>query len=95
VDGEPFSPAEARKRIRQIAQSGKVEFSAHAYREMLADVVNEHDVYRILRTGVVEPPEWENGAWRYRVRVLPIYVVCEFIAELEILVVTAWRRKRP
>ncbi len=43
--------------------------------------------------GVVEEPEWENGAWRYRFRTQRILLVVQFLSEDEVLVVTAWRTK--
>ncbi len=49
----------------------------------------------VLRGGVVEPAEFINGEWRYRVRALPIYAVVTFIAQTRTAVVTAWKRKRP
>jgi hypothetical protein len=48
----------------------------------------------VLRAGVVDPAEFENGSWRYRVRTQMIVVVTAFRSETEIRVVTAWRMKK-
>jgi hypothetical protein len=52
------------------------------------------DATNVLRGGVVEPGEFENGSWRYRIRTQRIYVVVSFRSETELRVVTAWRWKR-
>jgi hypothetical protein len=44
------------------------------------------DAVNMLRGGIVEPGEFENGSWLYRVRTARMCVV---VAELRI--VTAWR----
>jgi hypothetical protein len=64
------------------------------------------DVVNILRAGVVQPAEWENGSWRYRVSTQRMAVVAAFepdveavpaeeddLSEMELIVVTAWRQK--
>jgi hypothetical protein len=76
---EPLSPHEARRLIRDILENGSVALAV--------------DVTNVLRGGVVEPGELENGTWRYRVRTARIAVVTAFRSELELRVVTAWRFK--
>jgi hypothetical protein len=49
------------------------------------------DVTNVLRGGVVDPAEFENGSWRYRVRTARIAVIVAFRSETELRVVTAWR----
>lgn len=46
--------------------------------------------------GVVEPAEFENGSWRYRVRTNRMMVVVAFDedSESELVVVTGWRLTR-
>jgi hypothetical protein len=56
--------------------------------------IPEAEVMEVLRGGVVEPAEWENVEWRYRVRRAKTYVVVTFLAETHTAAVTAWRRKR-
>jgi hypothetical protein len=49
------------------------------------------DVTNVLRGGVVDPAEFENGSWRHRVRTARIAVIVAFRSETELRVVTAWR----
>ncbi len=88
---EPLSPPTAKQLIQQILQGGSVTFSRHAEEEMAKDNLTMVDVTNILRGGVVDPAEFENGSWRYRVRSARIAVVVAFRSESELRVVTAWR----
>jgi hypothetical protein len=89
--GEPLDPTRARHLIRNIIAAGEVRFSGHALKEMAKDDLTTVDCTNVLRGGVVEPPEWEHGTWRYRVRTNRIYVVVAFRSETQLVVVTAWR----
>jgi hypothetical protein len=91
VPVEPLSPLEARRLIRRILQEGSVTFSGHAQREMNKDGLTMVDVTNVLRGGVVDPAENENGSWRYRVRTARIAVVVALRGAAELRVVTAWR----
>lgn len=91
---EPLSPPAAKKLIRGILKDGRVNFSRHAREEMAKDKLVEIDAVNVLRGGVVEPGEWENGSWRYRVRTQRIVVVIAFRSESALVVVTAWRMNR-
>jgi hypothetical protein len=86
-----LDPTRARQRIRNILNSGTVSFSGHALEEMAKDNLTTVDCTNVLRGGVVEPPEFERGTWRYRVRTNRIYVVVTFRSETQLVVVTAWR----
>ena len=88
---EPLSPVEARKLLRAIMAGGDVGFSNHALDEMEQDGLDEAEVRSVLRSGVVEPAEFERGSWRHRVRTRRICVVVAFRSEVEAIVVTAWR----
>lgn len=90
---EPLSPPEARRLIREILDSGSVALSKHAEEEMAKDNLTMMDVANVLRGGVVDPGEYENGSWRYRVRTARIAVIVAFRSETELRVVTAWRFK--
>jgi hypothetical protein len=90
---EPLHPTEARKLIREILSDGSVAFSRHALEEMANDDLTSVDVTNVLRGGVVEPAEFENGSWRYRSRTARIAVVIAFRSDVELRVVTAWRFK--
>jgi hypothetical protein len=52
------------------------------------------DVVNVLRTGVVEPSEFEHGSWRHRVKTNNICLVVVLVSELEAVVVTTWRIRR-
>lgn len=88
---EPLSPPEARRLIREILDRGAVVFSRYAEEEMTKDNLTMVDVTNVLRGGVVDPGEFENGSWRYRVRTARIAVIVSFRSETELRVVTAWR----
>ena len=91
---EPLDPTRARQLIRKIIAAGEVRFSGHAFEEMAKDDLTTVDCTNVLRGGVVEPPEFEFGTWRYRVRTNRIYVVVAFRSETQLVVVTAWRLKQ-
>jgi hypothetical protein len=89
---------EARRILRALLEGGATSWTRHAKKEMVKDGLTVVDVVNVLRGGVVEEPEFENGAWRYRVRTDRIIVVCELDGEDdmqpdEIVVVTAWRNR--
>lgn len=91
---EPLEPNRARRLIREVLGSGSVSFSGHAEKALADDDLSTVDAVNVLRGGVVEPAEFENGSWRYRVRTQRIAVVIVFRSASEIVVVTAWREKR-
>lgn len=90
---EPLDSVEARRLIRDILTNGSVSFSRHAEEEMAKDSLTAVDVTNVLRGGIVESGESENGSWRYRVRTQRIAVIVGFRSETELRVVTAWRFK--
>ena len=92
---QPFSPPEAKALIRKLLAEGTVWPTKHALAEMARDSMDMVDVTNVLRGGIVEPAEWENGAWRYRVRTpRGLWVVVELDEDAaELVVVTAWRAK--
>lgn len=88
---EPLDTTEAERLIRSILENGVVRFSGHAEDEMENDELEKIDCKNVLRAGWVEPPEWENGSWRYRVCSHKITVVVAFRSESQLVVVTVWR----
>jgi hypothetical protein len=90
---EPLDCEAAGRLIRSIVADGSVSFSGHALEEMCKDDLTTPDILNILRSGVVEPPEMERGAWRYRVRAPKAYAVIAFRSEYKMIVITAWRRR--
>lgn len=90
--GGRLSPSDAKRVLRNaIGPGGELAFTTHARREMEKDDLESTDVTNILRAGIVDEAEWENGAWRYRVRTPRIAVVVELRGERAAVVVTAWR----
>lgn len=90
---EPLKPDDARSLIRKIIESGVVAPSGHALEEMANDTLDMVDCTNVLRGGVVDPPEFERGTWRYRVRTMRICVVVAFRSDSKLVIVTAWREK--
>lgn len=88
---EPLRPSEAKKLLRAILACGEVVFTNHALYEMAQDRISQAAVIGVLRSGTVEPAEFEGGSWRYRVRARDVYVVALFRSEVSAVVVTAWR----
>lgn len=88
---EPLDPPRAKQLVREVLANGSVSFSNHALEEMEKDNLTAIDVTNVLRGGAVDPAEFENGSWRYRVRTARIAVIVAFRSETELRVVTAWR----
>ena len=89
----PLDQARAKQLILEILESGAVGFSRHAFDEMRSDNLSTVDCTNVLRGGWVEPPEFERGSWRYRVKTARICVVIAFRSEKNLVVVTTWREK--
>ncbi len=98
----PLKRDEAKKLVRRLLDHGRFVVASHARIERDKDNLTDVDIVNVLRGGVVDEPEWENGGWRYRVRTLKITVVVTFDPEpeeaqedeLELVVVTVWRMGR-
>jgi hypothetical protein len=88
---QPLDSASARKLMARILAEGVFTVTTHAKRELAKDGMTTVDAVNVIRGGVVEPPEWENGEWRYRIRTSRMYVVVAFESEDELVLVTAWR----
>lgn len=92
LDREPLKAQEARRLIREILTNGTVTFTdPHAYNALADDGLTDGDAINVLRGGIVDEAEWENGAFRHHVHTARICVVIEFESEDELIVVTAWR----
>jgi len=88
----PLPPDRVKRLLRRILSEGEVIYSIpHALRRLEQRRITMVDCENVLRGGVVDPAEWENGAWRYRVRTHHITVVVQVLSEEELLIVTAWR----
>ena len=95
---EPLDAVIARATVRRIVRLGSVTFTEHARDAMRDDGLEQIDVLLALRGGWVEEAEWENGAFRYRVRTQSIVVVIELEYDdesavekaEELVVITVW-----
>src|SRR5260370_41169519 len=99
MDGEPLDPGDARKAIISIRLNGEVSWdsspNSHFQKEMAADGLTILDCMNVLRGGTVDPAEWNDQyeEFRYRVHTSRICVVVSFISEVELFIVTTWRKK--
>ncbi|WP_205525515.1 DUF4258 domain-containing protein [Pyxidicoccus trucidator] len=85
----------ARKRISAILRAGRVGYSRHAREELEKDDLTEVDVTNVLRGGhITEPAEMGQVDWTYRVHTGLLCVVVAFRDDTELVVITAWRKKR-
>lgn len=92
MNNHPLPPEQVRKRLRAILEAGTLTYAIpHALERLRQRNISLVDCENVLRGGVVDPAEWENGAWRYPVRTQKITVIVQFLDEDELLVVTAWR----
>ena len=65
----------------------------HAEEELSKDDMDVQDCMNILRAGVWDPPEWENGRWRYPARTQRMAIVIEIDFERsEFTIITGWRK---
>jgi hypothetical protein len=90
----PLKPPEAKPLFRDIMENGVVEFSSHAIDEIGVDNMETSDCLNVLRGGVVHPPDYVNGEWRYRVSTQRICIVVALASKMKLRVVTAWRIQR-
>jgi len=89
---QPFLKGEAKKQLRKILSNGSVAYSRpHAIERLKKWNLSMLDCENVLRGGIVDEAEYENGSWRHRVRTQKIAVIIEFLSEEELLIVTAWR----
>ena len=85
---------QAKKLIGEILRVGQVVIWDHATREMEKDDMTTMDAQNVLRCGkITEEPEFEGGAYRYRVQTEKMLVVVELQSETELSVITAWRKR--
>ncbi len=89
------SPAQARHLIKRIYAEGTVTYSKpHAEEKLIKHNLTKVDIGNVLRAGTIsDHPEFENGAWRYKIHSNKIVVVVEIWSEDRIFIVTAWRLK--
>lgn len=87
---EPFGENAAKQLIRKCLSSGRVNWTSHATQRCLDRGLTTVDCVNALKSGTVDPAEWENGTWRYRVRAGRITVVIAFRDVRTLTVITVW-----
>lgn len=87
---EPFGENTAKQLIRECIAREHVNWTDHALHRCSERGLTTVDCVNALKSGVVDPAEWENGTWRYRVRAGPITVLVAFRDARALTVITAW-----
>lgn len=88
---EPYGEDIAKRLIKDCIAHGTVRLTDHALQRCSARGLTAGDCVNALKSGTVDPAEWENGTWRYRVRAGPITVVIAFRDVRALTVITAWK----
>jgi len=90
---QPLRAPEAKKLLRKILDGGEVTYSQpHAIERMRERGISLADCLNVMRAGVMQEAQLENGGWRHRIETAKIVVVVEFLSDDEVLVVTTWRK---
>jgi hypothetical protein len=68
----PFTPDEAKRKIRLVLREGDTIFSNHLLRDIASSRhgVSHQDVLYVLQNGdIISPPEWDetHRSWKYKV----------------------------
>lgn len=89
---QPYRKGEAKRLLKSILSKGFVTYSRpHALDRLKERNISTLDCENVLRAGIVDEAELENGAWRHHVRTQKIVIVIEFLSEEEVLILSAWR----
>ncbi len=98
----PQNKEDAKTLIRKRISDGAFLISPHAKKERDKDELTDVDIVNVLRGGIVDEAEFENGEWRHHVRTQKMVVVVAFepdpddaesTDEIELVIVTVWRKK--
>jgi hypothetical protein len=76
--------------IRNCITNGRVNWTDHALQRCSKWGLTTGDCVNALKSGTVDPAEWEKGTWRYRVRAGRITVVIAFRDMRTLTVITIW-----
>jgi hypothetical protein len=92
---ERLSAAEARKIIRDAAVANRVLYTSHARKRMAERKLDDRDVIRVLRSGVVGEGGRDEAyeRWTYPVTVSWATVRVGFTPDRKTVIVTVWRNK--
>ena len=64
----PRNKEDAKTLIRKRISDGAFLISPHAKKERDKDELTDVDIVNVLRGGIVDEAEFENGEWRHHVR---------------------------
>ena len=87
---EPFGEHTAKRLIKECMTRGSVRWTDHVLERCSERGLTTVDWVNALKSGTIDPAEWENGTWRYRVRAGEITVVIAFRDPRTLTVITAW-----
>lgn len=83
---------DAKRLFKEHSATLSLVLTNHAEERLLQHDMALTDCMNVLRGGVWDPPEWENGSWRYRARTQKMTVIVEIDSEnLEFTIITCWR----
>ena len=91
---ELLTSAQVKAILLTAISTGTLSFSKHALVEMAADGLTEIDVVNACRGAIVQPGEFVNTSYRYRVETFRMAAVVAIRAIDHAVVVTPWKRKR-
>ena len=90
-----LSKERARKVLLELRSSPErsiVSFTSYCKKRMKQRNLTTVDIYNVLKKGsIYNDPEYENGAYRYRVETRKIVVMIEFTNPNIIRCITTWR----
>ena len=88
----PLKPDLVKSLIREILRTKSFAYTNHALEELGADQMTTLNCESVLRSGVVQPPDFQVGTWRYRVETGRMAVVIAFRSHSYFVIVTGWRK---
>lgn len=89
-----LSPDAATELVHRLTREGVVTWSRHGLAQASAAGMTTVECDQALIGGVADPPDYSNGQWRYRIHWQRVCVVVVFRANVEAVVIDAWRKRR-
>ena len=89
----PLAPDRATELVRCIVRNGAVAFGDRALSSLRSQGLTTADCHNVLRWGTSDPASSHDGAWYYRLHTANAFVVVAFRSDLEIVVMSAGKKK--